>query len=667
MYDVVLVYLNIFNGYLTGAEYQLDCGYIGSYLLKNRKRVCQYINKNLSSVRNLVYDLDENYKSNNYCFYINEYNYYISKIVINNLKKINRSCNVLIAGPSAEYIGKFLLDEVDIDYCITYASAITLDRILNDQKKQTIPNIIYREEKEIHSTANVFFDYTLDDLGHPYQSGMIPPEEIQNVGMTTSIGCYGNCSFCSYKKESKLFKTHSIESVLYEISYISHYIKGSNVRINFLDDCFSVNPARTYDLCMNLKKQSYRFCYWCCTRADLLNEAIIDLMRECNFKGVVIGLESASTRVFEKIGKIEVGSNAAQYLDRIAKLYKYGKEKGINPCVSANFGLPFEEYDDVQKTLKYLSHNSMVENVSVCFTTAFPGSRLFDNNYMFDTKIAPSPYKLPFRTEYKEYMKAVCYQLDTFRYKDQNREWEKIIVEVFSGVSFKDALNKNDCIDYIFADTISTEIFEIINNYVSVNGYIFVEADKLEFKNHLYSENRKTLCMTLKQYDSIMLQAYEKNYYLPNIVFYHIVGSNIYFQPNATYIPQKGKVKFREIESIDDFKELYDEAKKFYSTRVIMVKNLQRGFILDSCRWIRDMCNRKCCLHNKSDIFKSFDGDKYINSSKNCISCRKAYASVPEVSEYIKVISWLHINCDVSNYAEYKGIKVDTNMRFTVL
>lgn len=41
MYDVVLVYLNIFNGYLTGAEYQLDCGYIGSYLLKNRKRVCQ--------------------------------------------------------------------------------------------------------------------------------------------------------------------------------------------------------------------------------------------------------------------------------------------------------------------------------------------------------------------------------------------------------------------------------------------------------------------------------------------------------------------------------------------------------------------------------------------------------------------------------------------------
>lgn len=65
MYDVVLVYLNIVNGYFTGAEYQLDCGYIGSYLIKNGKRVCQYVNKNLSSVKNLIFDLEENYKCNN--------------------------------------------------------------------------------------------------------------------------------------------------------------------------------------------------------------------------------------------------------------------------------------------------------------------------------------------------------------------------------------------------------------------------------------------------------------------------------------------------------------------------------------------------------------------------------------------------------------------------
>lgn len=681
MYDVVLVYLNIVNGFFSGAEYQLDCGYIGSYLLKNSIRVCQYINKKPSSMKNVIIDLQENYSCNNYCFYINEYNYYISKTVINEIKTINMKCNIIIVGPSAEYIGTNLMNEINADCCIDYAAAITLKRMLVDKRKQTISNIIYREDTEIHRTDKDYFPYSLDDLGFPYQSGMIPPEEIQNVGMITSTGCYGNCTFCSYKKESKSFKIHLLGSVLEEIDYISHYIKGANIRMNFLDDCFSVDSERTYELCKNLRRQEFKFRYWCCSRADLLNEDIIDLMAECNFNDIVIGLETASERVFDKLGKIEVGKDSSKYISRIAKLYKYGRKKGINPYVSANFGLPFEDFDGTQKTMEYLSENRMKENVSICFTTAFPGSKLFDENYLFDLQIEESPYRLPFRTLYKDYMRTIYYQLKDIGYQIlKQQEWQRIIIEAFSGLNIKGKNTDLDCVDYIFTEGINEESFDIINRYLSVNGYIFIEIDKLLFKKIIYSEDRKTLCMILKQYDYIMHKAYSENYYIPNILFYHIVDNNIYFQPNSIYIPEKNSLKIRIIKSKDDYEELNKEAQEFCVTRIVLRRNLKKGFVLDSCRWVQGTCNRIVCQNNGKRISKCCHDEKdligyteesqqelFLKYDRKKYSCKKAHLAEPHLIEYLKVLSFFYSYYDISQIDEHIGAKVDENMNFTII
>lgn len=681
MYDVVLVYLNIVNGKFTGAEYQLDCGYIGSYLIKSGKSVCQYINKNLSSIQSLITDLKSNYKCNIYCFYINEYNYFVSKTVINNLKKVFGNCNVIIAGPSAEYIGNYLLNEVEADYCITHDTAITLDCILDQKKKESISNIFYREGKEIYTTKKEFFDYTLDSLGFPYQSGMIPPEEVQNVGMLTSVGCYGNCTFCSYKKDNKAFKVHTVEAIMEEIAYISHYIKGKNVRLNFVDDCFSMNSERTYAVCMNLKRRNYLFRYWCCSRADLLNEDIIDLMAECNFSGVVIGLETASEKIFGKIGKIENSKNSLKYINRIADIFKYGKKKGINPYVSANFGLPFEEYDDVQKTLQYLVKNNMRDNVSICFTTAFPGSQLFDKNYLFDSKIETTPYKLPFRSQYKDYMKSVYYQLEEIGYQKHNVQmWKRIIAEAFSGVCLSDLKKNKNCVKYIFVNKLNKATLNIISRYISVNGYILVEMDKLEFKNVLYSEDRKTLCMTTKQYDSIMHEAYAEDCYIPNIIFYHISNGNIYFQPNANYIPKKSAIKLREIKSIHDYEELYAEALRYATTQVILISNLKKGVIRNACRWGQEKCNRfwigeqneifNCC-HFKSgnaDDLREYGLKQKLNHSDKYVLYQKNSDSDMVLSKYITILSRFYSYYEITDYDDHiVGIKVDENMNFRVI
>jgi len=706
MYDVVLTYINQYNGYITGAEYQLSCGYIGSYLRSKNISTYQYIRKDPESLKELVSDLIQ-LRTENYFFYINEYNYYITRTIISHVKGYKKTAKVYIGGPSSQYIGERYMNEIEVDFCITYALPFSFYKILNEPSKEKIENIIYRKENCIVSTPQNHYSYSLDDLGLPYTSGVIPPEEIQNVGMITSTGCYGNCTFCSYKQDGACFRTHSISSILVEIEYVSHFIQGENVYLNFYDDCFSKSTERTYQICNELLKQKYKYRYWCCTRADLLNDDIIKLMSACNFKEIVLGLETASEDVMRRLGKICGNESEISYIEKVTSQYYSGLSSDLNPFVSVNFGLPFEEHNSAMKTIEYIKNNSLKYNMSVCFTTAFPGSKIFDEHESYNMHIREAPERIPFRTFYGSYMKDVLGELTSLGYEMLNyRHLNHILLEIFSGINSHLQYEKN--IPYIFTKKCGISELEFISENIGLNGYVLQETENLQRSKELYSNDRKTLKNFIKRYDDNIRTAYASSLFLPNQVFYRLTKEYLLFQFNDNYVNQLTKIKIRKLASKNDYYSLAEEANLLYYANTVHIKNIQKGFVLNSCRFTkkceRDKLKRVTINGNsimscydegiqeglnvigniRSSYSQMLDSVSQLNQesidSSNCFTCcitpscftKSEYSefitnNIVQLEKYVRFIVFFYKNFDSNLYSREAILHVDENNTFIFL
>ncbi|GKX32158.1 hypothetical protein SH1V18_46380 [Vallitalea longa] len=709
MQELVLTYMNCYNGYVSGAEYQLDCGYIGSYLLKNHVKVLQYIHKNPNRYMEMVKELNE-FDCEKYLFYINEYNYYVSKVIINRLREVKPYCLIMIAGPSAEYIGKNHMSQIQVDVCITDEAPYIILQILKGLPYKDIPNLIYRETSNLIMTCKKDYGNQLDSLSFPYSSGFIPVSEIQNVGMLTSSGCYGNCLFCSYKLKGKIFKLHTIDGIIDELKFISKFVKGKDININFLDDCFSVNPERTYELCERLIENKLIFRYWCCTRADLLNEELVSLMAKCNFKEMVIGLETASPRILKALGKLQDTQDPNNYIKHLQHMYNVAMAKGINPYLSINFGLPYEDRIEANQSIEYIKQHNLEKNSSICYMTAFPESKIFDASEKYNVIKEPSPVIMPYRTYYKQYMEEVYYKLtklgiDTNRVKKVKRNVIDVLAGTFNGKQQEKGISNV----FVTHNDISKEC---IHKWLNINGTVYIETEKLHMKKDYYTDNRKNLKRTVREYDENLERAYEDNIFLPNQIFYFKKNNRIYLQYNDNYTKIPISIPIRELTDKEDYKQLANEAEQYHKTRRIKIKNIGLGIIENACRFTHECSvnqlkrveisddNLYCCgntvpigttmlsyhqvLNNIHQLLKSTNQNNKCNTnipsnSQKFCSClfvptcfdkkefRDYMIEFYYIGEYVKFINEFQKKYNIDEYNEEDILLVKENKQFIVI
>jgi len=85
----------------------------------------------------------------------------------------------------------------------------------------------------------------------------------------TSRGCPFNCSFCASSKFGGLkWRARSALSVIEEVEILKErYGFGS---IDFMDDNFTMNPARVVKISEELLKRDVGIKWWCLSRADTI-------------------------------------------------------------------------------------------------------------------------------------------------------------------------------------------------------------------------------------------------------------------------------------------------------------------------------------------------------------------------------------------------------------
>jgi anaerobic magnesium-protoporphyrin IX monomethyl ester cyclase len=186
-----------------------------------------------------------------------------------------------------------------------------------------------------------------------------------------SSGCPYDCYFCANVRYWKSTSFRALDNAIAEIAYLKE--KCGITHFIMIDPSFTLNRAYTAEFCNRVIKEGLNIKFFCSTRVNLVDEALLDLLVQAGLQCIQFGIESGSQNVLEGICKgIEIDDVRNKVLMCI--------RKGLVVKGYFMFGHPNETEQDVIRTIHfakdlYISSDGFFVPVSM-FTDIYPGSRL---------------------------------------------------------------------------------------------------------------------------------------------------------------------------------------------------------------------------------------------------------------------------------------------------
>jgi len=267
------------------------------------------------------------------------------------VKETLPDAKIILGGPQATFMPSEalrVLREVDF-LCRGEGEVVVLEvvRALESGRiRGPVPGTTTRvEDDQWEEGEEVRGPEDLDAYPSPFLEGVLELRGLEEAIMLTSRGCPYGCLFCYTPRAfGRKVRYHSVDRVLEEISWLRS--RGLE-RFWLADPSFSFNRSRTVELMERIAARGLRAKFWLETRADLVDEEILDLMARAGVEMVAYGLESASDRVLERIGK---GISPGEVKRAVLKTM----ERGMGVELFSQYGLPGETLRDALNTLEFV-------------------------------------------------------------------------------------------------------------------------------------------------------------------------------------------------------------------------------------------------------------------------------------------------------------------------
>lgn len=206
-------------------------------------------------------------------------------------------------------------------------------------------------------------DYRLLPGLDPYHTGSVPG---RFAIMATSFGCPFKCSFCAYGGSKVIFREPG--AVVDEMERLSRDFGVETIL--FFDDLVLLSPGRMEEICRGILKRGIKVKWIACTRANLVEPAIVGLMKQAGLVEMAVGIESGSEEVLSATGK---GITIPDIRAAFATL----KAEGVMAYGMVVLGLPGETRETVSQTLALVREIDPFY-VQFCFATPFPNTPMFE-------------------------------------------------------------------------------------------------------------------------------------------------------------------------------------------------------------------------------------------------------------------------------------------------
>lgn len=311
-------------------------------------------------------------------------------MICNEVKKINSNVKIIVGGPDVSSVPEKSLNKYSsIDLIVCGEGEETFRDLVHywEEQSNTIINssinavkgIAYRNNSDVILTEKRPFIDDLDIIPSPYLNGCIDlNNENRTILFETYRGCPFKCSFCYYPKDyGQLLHKFSMERVEENIKEIL----SSNVREIFLmDPTFNIPKKRAKEILKIIKK--YRkdddLSVTVELRVDLLDEEVMDLLKDANITVIEVGLQSSNMDVMQAVDR-------KQSTKLIAENVKYMQSLGIETVIQLIYGLPQETSNTYLDSIDY-GVSLGVSKVEPYQLQLLPGTPMYKNSEILGLK-----------------------------------------------------------------------------------------------------------------------------------------------------------------------------------------------------------------------------------------------------------------------------------------
>jgi radical SAM superfamily enzyme YgiQ (UPF0313 family) len=244
-----------------------------------------------------------------------------------------------------------------------------------------IPNMTWRNSQNQIVTNPPWGKYVdLDSLPLPaydklpmklYHSALGAGKYEPSIGMVTSRGCAGKCTFCYSEMLGPDIRFTSAARIIEHIEYLQKYF---GIReISFYDDTFTANRNNVSELCRLIIDRRIKISWSCFARVDSVTADLLLLMKKAGCHQIMYGFETANENILKNINK-------HTNLNQSRKAIAWAKAANINIRGAFMLGNPGETENSIQETIAF-AKKSGIHLAVFNITTPYPGTAIY-NKYL---------------------------------------------------------------------------------------------------------------------------------------------------------------------------------------------------------------------------------------------------------------------------------------------
>ncbi len=283
--------------------------------------------------------------------------YLLAEIV----KKIDKSIIVVLGGMGVTVAVDEAIQNPHVDFVVRGEGEQTMTELVEmlhreEQYFETIDGITFKQDGRTVSTGNRKITKDIDTLPYPAKHLMLYTETMPDVvhkfmhgDIITSRGCPFPCTFCAVNVVWGGRSSVSLRKADQVVEEMLHQKEHYGVQ-NFTiwDDLFTTDRKRVIEICNLLIEKEAAVNWVCYARVDTnMDPELLTLMKLAGCIEVLIGVESGSNKVLEKIKKgitVEQSERAAGILNEI----------GLAWTAPLMMGVPGETREEMVATTELL-------------------------------------------------------------------------------------------------------------------------------------------------------------------------------------------------------------------------------------------------------------------------------------------------------------------------
>ncbi len=169
-----------------------------------------------------------------------------------------------------------------------------------------------------------------------------------SVNFITARGCPYKCRWCSHQVYGQTHRRRNPIKVVDEVEWLLQTYTPDIAWVS--DDVFTINHEWIRQYAAEMRRRNLRIPFECISRADRLNEEMLDLLAELGCFRVWIGSESGSQRLLDSMDR-------GVKVEQVQRAIELSRARSIQSGMFLMWGYEGEEMEDIEATIQHVSRS----------------------------------------------------------------------------------------------------------------------------------------------------------------------------------------------------------------------------------------------------------------------------------------------------------------------